>query len=210
MSHNTTSWKSHRSTWRWTAGNDGRAPEGGKARQVGGRPALTREKTIGQHDQREVPMQPIPTPALVMVQATLALGILIELLDGPATVGQLDQPLQGRVCRQGTKIPLHFTASARRGALAEQPALRAGGDAMMAGRQLRAARGPVHPHGGKLFAEDDVGVLAPGDGLPAVRWQGLEDGLGLIQRCRAWLLRLAAPARTRLQPERGSVHRRGE
>src|SRR5215468_7632066 len=97
MSHHTTSWKSHRSTWRWTAGNDGRCPEGGKARRVGGRPALARQKTIGQHDQCEVPMQAIPAPALIVVQATLALGVLIELRNRPAAVGQLDQPLQRRV-----------------------------------------------------------------------------------------------------------------
>ena len=33
MSHNTTSWKSHSRTWRWIAGNEGRSPEGGKARR---------------------------------------------------------------------------------------------------------------------------------------------------------------------------------
>jgi hypothetical protein len=81
MSHNTTSWKSHKSTWRWTAGKDGRSPEGGKARRVGGRPALARQKTVGQHDQRAVPMQAIPAPALIVVQATRALRVFVELLD---------------------------------------------------------------------------------------------------------------------------------
>src|SRR4051812_14882445 len=106
MSHNTTSWKSHTSTWRWTAGKDGRSPEGEKARRIGGSPALARQKTVGQHDQREVPMQAIPAPALVVVQTAFAFGILIELLDGPAAVGQLDQPTQRRVRGQGTVIPL--------------------------------------------------------------------------------------------------------
>src|SRR5262245_12184671 len=124
MSHNTTSWKSHRSTWRWTAGNDGRSPEGGKARRMGGHPALTREKTIGQHDQREVPMQPIPTPALIVVQATLALRIFIELLNGPAAVGQLDEPLQRRIRGPVTVIPLDLAAFARQRTLAEQPPFR--------------------------------------------------------------------------------------
>src|SRR5262249_57526594 len=92
MSHNTTSWKSHSSTWRWTAGNDGRSPEGGKARQIGGRPALARQKAIREHDQREMAMQAIPAPALVVVQTAFAFGILIELLDGPPALGQLHQP----------------------------------------------------------------------------------------------------------------------
>src|SRR2546422_4038523 len=100
MSHNTTSWKSHSSTWRWTAGNDGRSPEGGKARRVGRCPALARHKTRGQQDQREVPMPPIPTPALGMVQTTRALGVLRELLDGPAAVGQCDEAMPRGVRRQ--------------------------------------------------------------------------------------------------------------
>ena len=93
MSHNTTSWKSHTSTWRWTAGNDGRSPEGGNARRGGGQPALACQKTIGQHDEGEMPMQAIPAAPLVVVQATLAFGILVELLDGPTAVGQLNQPV---------------------------------------------------------------------------------------------------------------------
>src|SRR5262252_7869979 len=160
MSHNTTSWKSPRSTWRWTAGNDGRSPEGGKARRVGRHPALARQETIGQHDQREVPMQAIPAPALIVVQATLALGVLIELLNRPATVGQLDQPLQRRVRRQVTQVPFHLAALARHRTLAEQPALRARGDAVMARGQLRATRGPMHPYSDELFAEDHAVVLA--------------------------------------------------
>jgi hypothetical protein len=133
MSHTTTSWKSHTSTWRWIAGNDGRSPEGGKARQGGGRPTLARQKTVGQHDQREMAMQAIPAPALVMVQATLALGILVELLNRPAAMRQLDQALQRRVRREGTVLPLHLAANARHRAFAEQPALRPSIDTMMAG-----------------------------------------------------------------------------
>src|SRR5215470_5395110 len=202
MSHNTTSWKSHRSTWRWTAGNDGRSPEGGKARRVGGHPALARQKTVGQHDQGEVPMQPIPAPPLVVVQATLALGVLIELLDGPAAMGQLDEPAQWRVGRQGTEVPFEVTTFARYGTLAKQPAFRPGTDTRMTRRALGITRRPVHAHGDTLFAEDHVVVLPPRDRLPAIGGEGLEDGLGLIQRRWARLLGLAAPARTPWGQER--------
>src|SRR5215831_19559318 len=157
MSHTTTSWNSPSSTWRWTAGNDGRSPEGGKARRVGGHPALACEKAIGQHDQGEVPMQAIPAPALVVVQTAFAFGILIELLDGPAAVGQLDQPVQRRVHRQITVIPLDLAAFARQRPLAEQPPFRPSGDPMMTGGELRATRGPMHPDGHELFAEAHVG-----------------------------------------------------
>src|SRR2546421_2811457 len=203
MSHNTTSWKSHSSTWRWIAGQDGRSPEGGKARRVGGRPALARQKTVGQHDQREVPMQAIPASALIVVQPTLALGVFIELLDGPAAVGQLDQPTQRGVRRQGAKVPLAVTAFAGHRALAKQPPLRSRADAVMPGGELRATGGPVYPHRRELFAEDDVVVLAPGDRLPAVLRQGLEDGRRRIQRRRARLLGLAPPPQAWRGRERG-------
>jgi hypothetical protein len=151
-------------------------------------------------------MQPIPAPALIMIQATLALRIFIELLDGPAAVGHLDQALQRGVRRQGTQVPLVLTAVARHRALAQQPPLRSRADAVMTGGEWRATGGPVHPYRRELFAEDVVVVLAPGDRLPAVLWQGREDGLGRIQRRRARLLGLAAPPRVRRGRERGGVH----
>src|SRR5215510_10335414 len=100
MSPNTTSWNSHTSTWRWTAGNDGRSPEGGKARRHGRPPALARQKALGQHDQGEMAMPAIPAPALVVVQATFALGILIELLNRPAAMRQCHQATQRGLRRQ--------------------------------------------------------------------------------------------------------------
>src|SRR5262249_46466809 len=77
--------------------------------RVGGHPALARQKTVGQHDQCEVPMQPIPAPALIVVQPTLALRVFIELLNGPAAVGQLDQPPQRRIRGQVTVIAQFIT-----------------------------------------------------------------------------------------------------
>src|SRR5215475_4091056 len=206
ISHNTTSWKSHTSTWRWTAGNDGRSPEGGKARRYGRHPALARQKAIGQHDQREVPMQAIPTAALVMIQTTLALGVFIKLLDRPAAVGQRDEAMEWGVRWQVAEVPFEVAAFARQGALAEQPALRSRADAVMAGRQLRAARSPVHAHSHELFAQDYVTVLAPGDGQPTVRWQPIQHHLGLIEWGGARFLGLATAPRAGREYERGGGH----
>src|SRR5215475_9567052 len=97
---------------------------GGKARRVGGHPALARQKAIAEHDQRQMSMQPIPAPPLVMIQAAFALGVLIKLLNGPAAVGQLDQALQGGIRWQVAEVPLAVTTFARYGTLAKQPALR--------------------------------------------------------------------------------------
>src|SRR5262249_31309820 len=157
----TTSWNSHSSTWRWTAGNDGRSPEGEKARRPGGRPALARQKAIREHDECEMPMQAIPAPPLVVVQATRGPGILIELLDGPAAVGHLDQALQRGVRRQVAEVPLDLAAFARYRAFTEQPALRPRPDTMMAGRELRATCSPVCPYGDELFAQGRVVPLRP-------------------------------------------------
>src|SRR5499427_10018949 len=168
MSQSTTSWKSHNSTWRWIAGKEGLSPEGGKARRVGGHPALARQKAIGQHDQGKMAMQTIPASALIMVQAALPFGILIKLLNGPAAMRQLNQSLQGRICRQGAEGPFDLAALARHRAFAKQPPFRAGGNPVMAGREPRAPCRPVDPHGHELFAQDDVVILAPGDRLPAL------------------------------------------
>ena len=64
-------------------------------------------------------MQPIPAPALVMVQTALALGVLIELLNRPAAVRQLHQSMQRGVRRQGAEVPLEVTTFAWHRALAE-------------------------------------------------------------------------------------------
>ncbi len=125
-------------------------------------------------------MPAIPAAALVMVQATCALGVLVELLERPAAVRQLDQPVQGRVRWQVPAITLDVAAFPRYRALAEQPAFRSGVDAVMAGREVGAARGPVHPPGHALCAQGHVVVLAPGDRLPVLLRQGLQDGLGLL------------------------------
>ena len=145
MSHNTTSWKSHTSTWRWTAGNDGRSPQGGKPRRIGGYPALTRHKAVGQHDQGEMPMPPIPAPPLVVVQAALALGVFVALRDGPAAVRQLHQPGQRRVRWEIAVIPLDVAMVAGRRAFAQQPALWASVDALMRGRALALLLWPSAP-----------------------------------------------------------------
>ena len=138
-------------------------------------------------------MQPIPTPTLVVIEATFAFGVLIALLDGPAAVGQLDQPLPRRVRRQVTVIPFDLAAGARQRPLAEPSPLRTDADTMMTGGELRAPCRPVSPHGHELFAQDHVVVLAPGDALPAVLWQGIEHSLGRVERCRAGLLGVATP-----------------
>src|SRR5512134_3968043 len=115
-----------------------------------------------------MPMQAIPAPPLVVVQATLALGVFIELLDRPAAMRQLDQAVQRCLRRQVAEVPLEVTAFAWHRALAKQPALGPGPDPRMASGELHATCGPVRPYSHELFAQGPVVVLAPGDRLPAL------------------------------------------
>ena len=50
-------------------------------------------------------LEAIPASPLVIRQPALPLGILIELLDGPAGVGDRDQPLDGNRVRLASPAP---------------------------------------------------------------------------------------------------------
>src|SRR5262252_1199463 len=146
----TRSWRSQTSTWRWTAGrlsrrgarrSAGAAAEGGGARGLrgvglvggrGGGQALQDQEGVGEPDQGQVAVQAGPGAALVVVEPALPLGVLVGLLDGPAGVGQGDQPRQGRLqgpAGQPQEELLGLPLVPRQGALAQEPADRPGGDA---------------------------------------------------------------------------------
>src|SRR5262249_25291901 len=133
MSPNTTSWKSHHSSWRWSAGKEGRSPAGGKARRVGGPPALARANALGQHAQGKMARQTIPASALVRGQAALPCGLLIQWRNGPAARRQGHQAWQGRVRREVAEGPLALAALAWPRAFAAPPPCRAGSDPGLAG-----------------------------------------------------------------------------
>src|SRR5947209_2306467 len=126
MSHKTTSWKSRTSTFRWQAGRLSCRP-GGKSRPGSRlglnllRERLEHEEGVGQHDQGQMAMQPLPAAPLKVVEATFALAILIELLDGPTHMRQCHQTRQGSVSRQATKKPLGFAFLTWQGAFPKQP-----------------------------------------------------------------------------------------
>jgi hypothetical protein len=95
-----------RTNWgRCVSGGSGGAGDGRLGRWQGEghrwHEALGDQEAVGQHGQGEVPVQAVVAAALVVIQPALPLGILIELLDGPAQVGQRHQGWQGRVHRPG-------------------------------------------------------------------------------------------------------------
>src|SRR5438034_267616 len=100
MSQRTRSWNSQSSTCRWTCGRELRVTEGGKVLSHRQRKlqALQRQETRGEHDQGQVPMQPIPASSLEVVQATLLFGLFGKLLDHPACMSQSDE-----LCERGLR-----------------------------------------------------------------------------------------------------------
>src|SRR5207247_2698143 len=87
------SWNSQSGACRCTCGSELRVTEGGKglsSRQRQLQP-LQREETISQHDQGQVPVQPLPASSLEVVQATFLLGIFVKLFDHPACMSQSDE-----------------------------------------------------------------------------------------------------------------------
>jgi len=54
--------------------------------------ALSQGKiAVGEHDQGNMPVKSCPQTALVVIQAKLAFGVLVEALNHPAEMGQLDE-----------------------------------------------------------------------------------------------------------------------
>src|SRR5512138_2309596 len=106
MNQSTRSWSSQTRIRRCASGRL-QVAEGGKATLAGGSAgvdggleALGGEEAVGEHHQREVTVEAVPAPTLVVIEPALPLSILVELLDDPARVGQLDQPSKRRVFGQ--------------------------------------------------------------------------------------------------------------
>ena len=49
---------------------------------------MDHQEAVGYHHQRQMPVQPVPRPPLVVSKSALALSILLELLYGPAAMRQ--------------------------------------------------------------------------------------------------------------------------
>lgn len=83
---------------------------------------LEHEEGVGQHHQGHMTMQAIQDSPLIVIQATFALGILLELLDRPAQTRQFNQARQESVCRQGTEKPFRIAFLSRQRTLPKQDA----------------------------------------------------------------------------------------
>src|SRR5512142_1978806 len=97
MNHCTRSWSSQTRTRRCASGRlwlgeGGKATTRGRSGGVGRLDTLPDKGGVGEHHQCEVTVEAVPAPSLVVIQAALPLGVLVELLDDPARVRKLDQP----------------------------------------------------------------------------------------------------------------------
>lgn len=88
-----------------------------------------------------MPMQPLPEPALIVVESKFVLCILVVLFDFMAPARKLDQSLMRRVFREVARVPLPITLMTGQAAFAYKPS---------DGPRASAIGGPVHPHESKL------------------------------------------------------------
>ena len=111
---------------------------------------MEHEKTVGEHDQGQMPVQAVPTASLEVIEAAFLFGVFVELLDDPAGVGQQDQSLQGGLWWEGAEAIsrflwllasllsrwrfLHICCCARQRTLCHQPALWSGLHPAVTGR----------------------------------------------------------------------------
>src|SRR3989304_4675478 len=121
------------------------------------------EVRMGEHHHGDVTVETMPGAALVVVQPELALGVLVEALDHPAQVHELDQFLQRDFVQAPGEVVFQFATVAGQGALADEPA--------HAFQVFAALARAMDPDAGELLDQGALGPLAPGDVLPRRRGQ---------------------------------------
>src|SRR5262245_57148286 len=125
----TASRRSQSTTRRWTSGRGSlrRSGRGGKrpARSAAPAPCLAvlellpDQEAVRQHHQHAVAVKAGPQPALVLVPAQQALGLLVELLHPVPPMGVLHHPHQRRVLPEVAPVVAPLAVAA---VLADQPA----------------------------------------------------------------------------------------
>src|SRR5215203_1045834 len=136
-----------------------------------------------------MPVEAVPAPPLEVAKPALALGVLIELLYGPARVRQLAQPLQGSVGPEHGEVilPLAFF-SARWRPLGDQPAFGGGYDVLVGVAVIaRRAYAPVRSYGDHLLAEGSLRAFSPAYDLPVPLGYGIDHFCRGVQRSGARL-----------------------
>src|ERR671915_663996 len=114
--HNTAWWRSQLATFRCTSGSARRQRSGrGGKRVAWATPfrmslALSKrqpdQKTQGQHHRHRMPVKARPQPTLILIPAQFAFGFFMELFNGMATLGIIDELFQCRRGGQGAPIEL--------------------------------------------------------------------------------------------------------
>jgi hypothetical protein len=153
---------------------------------------LEHEEGVGHHHQGQMAMQALLAASLKVIEATLALAILIELLDWPTQMRQCYQARQGRLGRQATEKPLKLTFRPWQGAFPKQPAFWFGPTASVAFTVASTTRSFVDAQRHKLLAQGASTPCAPVHRLPGVFWQGVSHLFEVVTRCRTRFFRLAS------------------
>src|SRR5919106_1527624 len=159
--HNTAWWRSQFATSRCTSGSARRQRSGRGGKRVawatpfGMIVALSKllpdQKTQGQHHRHRMSVKARPQAALILIPTQFPFGFFMELLNGMATMGILNQFLQRRRGGQIAPVELALFGLSPSGPLAQQPAdvgLTLGGQT-------------PSPHRHKFLAQPALGSMPP-------------------------------------------------
>jgi hypothetical protein len=83
---------------------------------------LPRQQTHGQHHRRGMAVKAWPQPALILIPAQLLFGLFMELLNGMATMGIIDQLVQRSRGGEIAPIKLAFLRLPTSRPFTQQPA----------------------------------------------------------------------------------------
>src|ERR1051325_83433 len=147
----------------------GRLRPGGKASvRRGGLSGGLRDRVAPEEaDQSQVAVEPRPTAALVIAQPQLLLPILVEPLDHPAPVGELQLVLERAALEPPGEVPFWIPARPWQWALPDEPAQGPG----------VLALSPMHAHAaGQAFAAASL-LVEDAHAAPASRRHAVEQVL---------------------------------
>ena len=136
--------------------------------------AAKAEERMGQHDQSDMPVQPGPEPAFIVVQPQFSFGILVEPLNYPPVVCQDHLVMEGKGVQAPGEEVFGLSLMPFQGALPDEPTF--------SGEGFASTTNPVNPHSSELLGQVTLAPCPPGNGLPDILGQLFQESVGLSAR----------------------------
>ena len=127
-----------------------------------------------EHDQGDVAVESGPQASLVVIEAELPFGILVEAFDHPTHVRDVDQIREGELVEADAEVDLFLTSMPLQGPFGEQPAVD--------GEERAARTSPEHTRPRDALDQRPLLTMPPGDRLPRLARQAIDDLTHLARR----------------------------